>query len=326
MRKLSFLSPTQSLKWICLFILAFLVLELLLFNCFIFYALGVLQRTVGPLLNIGDVDWTEDLKQAPWVRRMVYRGKAGGFVSLMQDTVERIYMLEEGETGKKLKTFGIDVSHSGEFLYIYRHILARRNFPYARLVIDIGANDGLLSSNSFNFIQMGWSGLLVEPQASQAEMAAKNVVRYVNPYRENNQTVKVIKNVISKRSGVVPFMQRSDIADMEGHIAAEEDYYPDSPMDREIIQVPSITVRQFTSKYNVPKFFGVLSIDAEGTGNQILHSFIDLGFRPGYIIYEDLHERAFELPVVTEKYMNDSGYALMSRRGWNLIFCHRTRK
>lgn len=95
------------------------------------------------------------------------------------------------------------------------------------------------------------------------------LTRYVNPYRENNQTVKVIKNVISKRSGIVPFMRRSDIADMEGHIAAEEDYYPDGQMDGEIIQVPSITVRQFTSKYNVPKFFGVLSIDAEGTGNQV---------------------------------------------------------
>lgn len=95
------------------------------------------------------------------------------------------------------------------------------------------------------------------------------LTRYVNPYRENNQTVKVIKNVISKRSGIVPFMRRSDIADMEGHIAAEEDYYPDGQMDGEIIQVPSITVRQFTSKYNVPKYFGVLSIDAEGTGNQV---------------------------------------------------------
>lgn len=95
------------------------------------------------------------------------------------------------------------------------------------------------------------------------------LTRYVNPYRENNQTVKVIKNVISKRSGIVPFMRRSDIADMEGHIAAEEDYYPEGQMDGEIIQVPSITVRQFTSKYNVPKYFGVLSIDAEGTGNQV---------------------------------------------------------
>lgn len=95
------------------------------------------------------------------------------------------------------------------------------------------------------------------------------LTRYVNPYRENNQTVKVIKNVISKRSGIVPFMRRSDIADMEGHIAAEEDYYPDGQMDGEIIQVPSITVRQFTAKYNIPKYFGVLSIDAEGTGNQV---------------------------------------------------------
>lgn len=95
------------------------------------------------------------------------------------------------------------------------------------------------------------------------------LTRYVNPYRENNQTVKVIKNVISKRSGIVPFMRRSDIADMEGHIAAEEDYYPEGQMDGEIIQVPSITVRQFTAKYNVPKYFGVLSIDAEGTGNQV---------------------------------------------------------
>lgn len=68
-------------------------------------------------------------------------------------------------------------------------------------------------------------------------------------------------------------MRRSDIADMEGHIAAEEDYYPDDQMDGEIIQVPSITVRQFTSKYNVPKYFGVLSIDAEGTGNQVCFFF-----------------------------------------------------
>lgn len=178
MKRFSLLSPTQSLKWICLIILTFLVLELLLFNCAIFYGLGLIHKTFSPVLNIGSVDWKEDLKQAHWVRELVYRGKAGGFVSFMQDTVERVYMIEEGGSdGKKLKTFGIDVSHSGEFLYIYRHILARRKFPYARLVIDIGANDGLLSSNSFNFIQMGWSGLLVEPQASQAEMSAKNVVR-----------------------------------------------------------------------------------------------------------------------------------------------------
>ena len=93
----------------------------------------------------------------------------------------------------------------------------------------------------------------------------------MNPYRENNQTVKVIKNVLSKRSGIVSFMRKSDIADMEGHIASEEDYYPDGQMDGDFIQVASLTVRQFTAKYNVPKYFGVLSIDAEGSGNQVVY-------------------------------------------------------
>lgn len=61
------------------------------------------------------------------------------------------------------------------------------------------------------------------------------LIRYVNLYRENNQIVKVIKNVISKRLGIVFFMRRLDIVDMEGYIVVEEDYYLDGQMDGEII-------------------------------------------------------------------------------------------
>ena len=114
----------------------------------------------------------------------------------------------------------------------------------------------------------------------------------MNPYRENNQTVKVIKNVLSKRSGIVSFMRKSDIVDMEGHIASEENYYPDRQMDGDFIQVASLTVRQFTAKYNVPKYFGVLSIDAEGSGNQVLTFFSCTGcFNPVefYFFYCNRH-------------------------------------
>lgn len=61
------------------------------------------------------------------------------------------------------------------------------------------------------------------------------LIRYVNLYCENNQIVKVIKNVISKKLGIVFFMRRSDIVDMEGYIVVEEDYYLDGQMDGEII-------------------------------------------------------------------------------------------
>lgn len=61
-------------------------------------------------------------------------------------------MIEEEGLEKKLRIFGVDVFYLGEFLYIYRYILVRRNFFYVRLVIDIGVNDGFFFSNLFNFI------------------------------------------------------------------------------------------------------------------------------------------------------------------------------
>ena len=77
--------------------------------------------------------------------------------------------------------FGLDVSHSGEALYIYRRILNRPSFNAKLLIVDIGANDGLLSSNSFNFIQWGWDAILVEPQKKELQYAKYNTRRYVIP-------------------------------------------------------------------------------------------------------------------------------------------------
>lgn len=41
------------------------------------------------------------------------------------------------------------------------------NLEFGRFVVDIGANDGLLSSNSFNLASLGWSTVLVEPNPEQ---------------------------------------------------------------------------------------------------------------------------------------------------------------
>ena len=53
---------------------------------------------------------------------------------------------------------------------------------------------------------------------------------------------------------------------------------------------------------------------------QILHDFVELGFRPAYIIYEDLHERSMEHPDATREYLEQNGYRYLTRRGWNMIF------
>ena len=44
------------------------------------------------------------------------------------------------------------------------------SLPFSRIVVDVGANDGFLSSNSFNLAALGWSTVLVEPNPSQVRV------------------------------------------------------------------------------------------------------------------------------------------------------------
>ncbi|KAK3085060.1 hypothetical protein FSP39_023644 [Pinctada imbricata] len=318
-------SPSKSLKWFCAVVAVILIVELLVFNYLILYGYLALRQSVGSLSHLGQADWVDRVQRVGWVRGVVDAGKSGGFVGALQNSLERLYIVLPSSRHDpdlpQIGTFRLDVSHSGEFLFIYNHMLSHRDLRFSKLVIDVGANDGLLSSNSFNLIQMGWSAILIEPLQDQAKLAKVNLDRYVNPYKESNQTVKVIQAVLSDKDGSVQFAVADDIAGMEGYVIPKElDGY--EVVHHRRITVASLTVKTFTYKYAVPKYFGLLSIDAEGAG-KILHEFIGLGFRPAYIIYEDIHERSMEHPDQTKEFLTQNGYTYLTRRGWNLIFVYR---
>lgn len=121
------------------------------------------------------------------VQSAVEEGKYGGFDSLIGQTVDRLFIetLQNSNhdngsvsVGPPLAVFGLDVSDKGESLYIYRKIMRKRKFPYKTLIVDIGANDGLLASNSRLFIRCGWDAILVEPMRLQLELAKQNNKRY----------------------------------------------------------------------------------------------------------------------------------------------------
>merc|ERR1712154_119426 len=54
--------------------------------------------------------------------------------------------------------------------------------------------------------------------------------------------------------------------------------------------LPPIVVAQ---RCNLQKRFGILSIDAEGVSDKVLHAWVDAGFRPEYVIQETLHNNNF---------------------------------
>lgn len=119
---------------------------------------------------------------------------------LEKETVGRMFVtshkippsLQNNKSGEYISFLGMDVSHSGEALYIYKRLL-QRPLPsnIATIIVDIGANDGILSSNSYNFIQMGWDAVLVEPMWRQLEMAFMNTARY-NESKVNTRNISLL--------------------------------------------------------------------------------------------------------------------------------------
>jgi len=175
------LPALRSSKYICLIIAILALLEFLLLHIFFFYVFIQYKDSFSPLIDPKGRNFIEKISSNKFVKDAISTAKYGGLVSLIQETVERIYVTNTRTDGNHSSTslgkFKIDSSHSGEFLYLYERILSRRHSKVSRLIIDVGANDGFLSSNSFNFIQHGWDALLVEPQYQQIETAKKHLQR-----------------------------------------------------------------------------------------------------------------------------------------------------
>lgn len=169
------------MKYALAFIGGFIFIELVLLNVIVIYSYASIKNTVNPILNPRSNNLVDILSQYKIFKNVLNKGKSGGFVRLMQETLERSFVILPGNKNDgridKLGFIGLDVSESGEATFVYKRVMSRRTFLYSHLVVDIGANEGFVSSNSFNFIQWGWSAILVEPDKSKLEIAKKNIQR-----------------------------------------------------------------------------------------------------------------------------------------------------
>ncbi|KAL4225323.1 hypothetical protein ACF0H5_016011 [Mactra antiquata] len=326
------LSFPRFLKWIVIGLGIFFIIESIIFNTVILYSLWKFRTVLTQVLNAPGYTFIDKLTTLQEARDVINVGKEGGFTTLMRHTLGRVYVesldpTDSCQWNDSLKVtsqqnshlplvskFGIDVSNAGEALYLYRRIKQRQLYSpvkWKNLIVDIGANDGLLSSNSFNFIQWGWSAVLVEPQNYQLELAKRNLLGYTDQHRD--QDVKFVNAVIGEKDGTVDFVLSSDAVAMESHVMRYKE-----TTEQTVIKVRSFSVQSFTKLYDVPKIFGILSIDAEGMSTEILHQWIDLGYRPVYILYEALHEK--EHISRTVQYLDKAGYTFLTKLGWNYIF------
>jgi FkbM family methyltransferase len=161
--------------------------------------------------------------------------------------------------------------------------------------VEVGANEPQRASQTWEFEQRGWRGILVEPQPDLAERLA----------RERNALVIAAACSSPKNDGRRMTLQLAG---------------PHSSMNRMVpgatrygaIQVPVRTLDAILHQANAPAPIDFVSIDVEGHELDLLHGF-DLGrWRPRLILIEDHLAR-----LAVHRHLARAGYRLIRRTGYN---------
>lgn len=124
-------------------------------------------------------------KHTPWddAAFEAYRDLIAAGASVLKN-VPRVLMVERAPGVQQAM---VDVSARGTFTFIISHLAEAgvKLTPEQRVVLDVGANDGVQGSNSFNFAQLGWRAVLVEPQSVPREEARRNVFGMMEDHNLN---------------------------------------------------------------------------------------------------------------------------------------------
>jgi FkbM family methyltransferase len=135
-------------------------------------------------------------------------------------------------------------------------------FKRGGFVLDIGAADGITASNSFKLInEYDWKGLLIEPcieHLSNLQILYDDVedVDYFLGAIDQEQTESIFYQVCNNEIG---------FSNTKGHPYTR---------DQEFItyQVPCLDINTTLKKYNVPKNIDFISLDIEGSENEVLYN------------------------------------------------------
>lgn len=203
-----------------------------------------------------------------------------------------------------------DYSQSGEIAKLYP-ILA--DHP-SKLVVDVGANDGEKYSNSRSLIQLGWNGILIEP----------------NPYtfKKLKNLYKDDTNVCTVECALSNFIGATKLyADFEGMqglslgstVETKENDWSKKVINRQShveVMTDILSNIILRSGYN-SRNFALLSVDTEGHDIEVLEG---LGhFRPSIILTER-HLWDFKRTLTKQLLLTSYGYVFAHHIGCNEVY------
>ncbi len=209
---------------------------------------------------------------------------------------------ERGETPELRHAFPhISFLHMIDYSQYGQALILRQLLPddTPRIVVDIGANDGICGSNSRMLLEDGWRGLLVEPVPAvfarlQANSRALPNATVLNAACSDQDGTAII------RLGKDAHGQMSSLSNHPGILANLSD---------ESVEVRTISLPNLLAEYAIPDDFGVLLIDSEGWDLTVLRGLDEAGSKPRLIVTEDFGET------------NEEKYEFLSMRNYGCAGC-----
>lgn len=165
--------------------------------------------------------------------------------------------------------------------------------------VEVGANRPRQESQTWHLEQLGWSGILIEPQPDLAEELRRN------------RSAKVVAVACSSPSNAGRLM-RLHVAGALSSL--DRDRMAPGAQPERIIEVPIRTLDDILIAAEAPAQFAFLSIDVEGHELEVLSGFDLRRWRPSLILLED-HVGSLD----KHRFLKRAGYRLIRRfenNGW----------
>ncbi|WP_341927816.1 FkbM family methyltransferase [Nocardioides psychrotolerans] len=204
-----------------------------------------------------------------------------------------------------------DVSQNGEYSYL--KWLIPSDWP--RTMVEVGANDGLTYSNSYNLLRDGWKAVLVEPHPENYKRLVENTgsvdaILFEAAASESAGSADLFEDTATDGHNLMATLQTTDSA-----------WYDATRSDRSV----PVKLRRLDEMLDEAGFdhdFSVLSADTEG------HDAAVLAGMGAYTPRVILTERDLNIPAqahVKQQELTRRGYLVVDRVGCNEIYMHRDR-
>ena len=204
-----------------------------------------------------------------------------------------------------------DSTWHGQFTVLGSLLLERAGVE--RTVVDVGANDGFYSSNSYPFIARNWRALLIEPN-----LAAFRKAQLLHKRRPQ---VTLVNAACSDRDGILELQTFAGDDESGSHsvLRLDTESLDAKPPRGEKFQVKVHRLEALLREFHIPPDFGLLTIDTEGHDLQVLRGTNLDHFRPQVVITESN-------PDDEEKFafLRDAGYRLHATLPYDTVWTRLT--